>query len=295
MTTTAKYKNTRVLPHTVAGHEGTLLSLRSFLRQVGWAGVALALLTAPSMPASASMTEPNLVCGSYNPTKKSITLQISNRCTSAGNRYQGHDIEVDVVEASASITVRGNFKYDPPDHPVITRDCMGTQRLVIEVPDVEARRYSIFADSALSGTFDFTKSTEKQCLRRDARVHSIFLPNIAASVGKKKLIDELLPAREGSTIQQIIEPLLRPLSISGEGRGSLELSIAKDHGGQKPQPKRAVAVIEAHGLGDDPVSALRYTLGFVATETGWEAVRLQHEQMCVRGRKTGQWTHGRCS
>jgi hypothetical protein len=83
--------------------------------------------------------------------------------------------------------------------------------------------------------------------------------------------------------------------VSGEGRGTLSLSIEKTFAGDQNAPAAAMVEIEAHGLADDSVSGVHYRIRLVATSKGWKATGLRRKQMCARGKHAGMGTFDRCS
>jgi hypothetical protein len=231
------------------------------------------------------------VCASYTAASKTIQLDISNGCVSSSAKYVGNDIKVDANEGWAIITLSGGFNYAKSNSKIVKHDCMGTKRLELSVAGVEPRRYSVMVASTYRGVFDFTKSHDRTCVTPSnpkgmSRV---------ASIAERTELKKVLAKTEGATIQDIVAPLMRQLAISEEGRGTLSLDIEKTFVGDQNAPAAALAIIEAHGLGDDSVSGLHYQFRFVVTSKGWKATGVARKQMCARGKQAGKWTTANCS
>jgi hypothetical protein len=231
------------------------------------------------------------VCAGYDQGAKTIKLDVSNGCVSSSNKYLGNDIKVDVNEGWASITLSGGFNYAKAKSKVVKSDCMGRKKLELTVEGVEPRRYSVIAGGTYRGAFDFTKSHDRTCVTPS---NSKGMRRVA-SITERTELNKVLAKPEGETIQEIVEPLMRDLSVSGEGRGTLSLSIEKMFAGDQDAPAAAMAEIVAHGLADDSVSGMHYHIRFVATSKGWKATGLSRKQMCARGEMAGMWTYDRCS
>ncbi len=253
------------------------------------AGLALTM-TAVATPAASSNLK--LVCASYQAASKTIRVDVASGCTSSSHRYLGHDIKVDIDEETARISLSGGFKYAKPATNIVTSDCAGQKKLKLPVPGVAARRYSVFTKGVFRGVFDFTKSHARSCVSPlGTRSGALVVSSMAARDG----LERALSVKQGATIQEIIKPLMRELAVSGEGRGTLSLSIEKVFTGGENAPPRAKATIEAHGLADDAVSGVFYEIDFVALPAGWKAVGLQRKQMCGRGPNAGMWTAQNCN
>ncbi len=167
---------------------------------------------------------------------------------------------------------------------------MGTKKLELSVSGVEPHRYSVMVGSTYRGVFDFTQSHDRRCVT----------PSIAkglrrvASIGERTELKKVLAKPDGATIQDIVAPLMRQFAMSEEGRGTLSLDIEKTFVGDQNAPAAALAIIEAHGLGDDSVSGLHYQIRFVETSKDWKATGLARKQMCARGKQAGTWTSANC-
>lgn len=236
------------------------------------------------------------ICAAYDEPENAIIADVNSGCVSSSFRYLGNDLSVDVDEQTASISVSGGFKYKSPASKVATSDCMGGERLEIEKANVKPRRYSVYLEGRYLGVVDFTKSYRRQCLRGASKFSRTAVGVSVQGLTKKPLLNQLLETVEGPTIQEVVEPLMRNLAVTGEGRGSsLNLSIRKTVTGEPAGPSRAVARIEAHGLLDDSVSGVQYVVDFLATSNGWKAISMQRKQMCARGRNAGMWVKDQCT
>ncbi len=244
--------------------------------------------------AGTAMAGPLTVCGTYSSARKEITVFTSNGCVSSSYRPTGNDIKVEVDEHYATIRVSGGFRYEKPKTRIIKSDCGAGQKLETKIQNVAPRRYSVATEQGYLGVLDFTASHDRQCAKiRKADRQT--LRTVRAGKNREGDPSKILPNPNGTTIQGIIAPLLRSLSVSGEGHGSLSLEIGKYHRNRGSGPEGAYADIKAYGLADDSVSGMHYKIDFVETADGWEAVRVRQLSLCARGSRAGQWTEGNCS
>lgn len=103
-----------------------------------------------------------------------------------------------------------------------------------------------------------------------------------ATIAERTELKKGLAEPEGANIQEIVAPLMRGLSVSSEGSGTLSLQIETTFAGDQKALAAATAEIEVHGLVDDAISGMHYKIRFVATQKGWKATDLSRKQICAR-------------
>ncbi|MDH3742558.1 MAG: hypothetical protein OER56_13275 [Hyphomicrobiales bacterium] len=253
------------------------------------AGLAAALLAATPVMAK----NLNHICATYLPLKKSITFDVSTGCTSSSYAYIGNNVNVVVDEERAVVRVTGRFDYQKrSSNNVAKADCMAAKRVSIEVAGVEGRRYRLMENGKFRGVVDFSEAANRQCIGSKRSVSKVGSVSIANAGSGMKLARQLLKTQSAATIQEIIAPLLAAHAISAGSRASLSLDInVKD---DKAVRATAYARLTAHGLADDSVSGVRYTIGFASQGEVWRVSGMRRENMCARGSQAGQWTSNPC-
>lgn len=258
-------------------------------------GIMLIVAAAASDIASAANAGQDLnVCASYDRSVRTIAIDVSNLCTSSNVKYLGHDLKIAVVPNTAILKMTGSLSYRPSSSGIETADCMNQQTIHFELPDAEPRRYIFMDNGKRRGIFDFTKHDDRRCIKPRQSPVGYGWPVTSPNDPARKLVRQKLPELNGQSIQDILKPLMHELTMSGEGRDTLKLSIETvDQIGQTGKPG-AVATITAYGLADDSVSGLRYAIDFIKQPGGWLAYGMAEYRMCGRGPDAGLWTSKPC-
>lgn len=240
-----------------------------------------------SIWSAAAAAAPLRICGSYNGSEKAVIIDVSSGCVSGSFRYKNHSVKAEIDELTATIRVSGKFNFTRPKGNAIPRDCMGQRLVKLELKGAQPRRYRVTTDRGVAGILDLTANHQRTCVTRRRGigvVHPAFVRNLAA---------ELLHVRTGKTIQDVIAPLMKQVTVAHEGPGSLSLNIYKP--GSKGTVNRAVVEIKALDLADDSVTGLHFTVDLWSNGQSWKAVSLRRRSLCARGTQAGQWTDGKCS
>lgn len=267
------------------------------IKTVLTAGAAVALAQA-----SAAQARVQFICTQYSAAHKTLNIEVSSGCISSSLQYAGNDISLAVEPTRASIRVSGDIKYSGGGH-IHSKDCMARKTIELSESTVDARLYSLSYNDQFVGTLDLLNGdTPRKC-------HSISRQRVAdpqaINSGKFeqwRLADQYDYAEwSGSSLSQLLEPIVSQYSAEEEGRLTLEIRVSKMKWYPRPMQPHSqskdgfVAVeIERLGVGDDSVSGDRLFGEAVFEDGTWHLRNLWRQNMCVRGQYAGQWTKELC-
>jgi hypothetical protein len=219
-------------------------------------------------------------------------------------RFREHDLALEVDQERAHIELSGDIRFHPIGSPAVTADCAGAQSFTLSAKDIEPRRYTLSYAGGQLGHVDLVDGAEPPtCFGTKRSKLRSRLQVINPASFSDWAFDPQGDWRDwrGTSVTELLEPLLGSAPESLEGRPEIEITMEKrlwqpghlKSGGSRRRPFMAVSVTR-HGFGDDSVLGDRYFIAVMKRPEGWRVDKLWRQQMCARGQYAGQWTGAAC-
>lgn len=260
--------------------------------------------TCLSVQAGTAQAAVTRTCPEFDHGTQELSVRISTGCVAGIARFKEHDLAVKVDQERAHIELSGDIRFHPIGSPGVTADCSGAQSFTLSAKDIEPRRYTLSYAGEQLGHVDLLDGAEPPiCFgTKQSKLRSRLQIMNPASFSDWAFDPEAgWQDWRGTSITELLEPLLGTAPESLEGRPEIEIKMEKrlwqparwQSGGSRRRPFMAVSITR-QGLGDDSVSGDRYFVSVMKRSDGWRVDKLWRQQMCARGQYAAQWTGAVC-
>ncbi len=265
-------------------------------------GAAALALSAQSAAARSNVS---YICPTLDTRTGELTVRVDSGCMTGMARFKDHDLELEVDQNHAGITVTGSINYHPITSPIVTADCGGATQVTLKASGIEARQYSVVFDGQYLGTADMlTDPSPDQCMSTMRRVRHHGIAHVNRQSFKDWSTDPISGWKDwrGDDVFALLSPLLSGHPETDEGLPKVEIKIEKRFWNNiwavrgkpwKNEPFIAVWITR-HGFLDDSVSGDRFFAELRQGPDGWHVEELFGQNMCARGENAGQWTGDAC-